>query len=172
MLWEEIEGASRFPIAIMAGMLGAMKPPPPLPRSTLCAALLLLTVLSSGVRSLTAQEARTRAERIRTPLVRIHAVPETFQGKDVLISGACSQAFESSALYADEYSRAHGFCQNALWMDTSLLSKEELEKLEKAHGKAIHVIGVFDATTKGHFGLFSGTVKVTRFVMASPTAAP
>ena len=99
-------------------------------------------------------------------IIDLIANPDKYHGRNVMIKGVVRLQFESNAIYLTKDCYNNRLSKNALWisLDEKTL-KTDLRKLRKYNGKYVLVEGVFDKTNKGHFGMYSGTIKnVYRFL--------
>jgi hypothetical protein len=103
--------------------------------------------------------------------IQLLATPEKFTGKRVRVSGYLRVTFEGNALYLYKDAADHIISEQALWTDYA--KRPSLEpanpatgkqpKLADFDGRLVLIEGTFDATQRGHMGMFSGTIRdITR----------
>lgn len=84
--------------------------------------------------------------------------PEAFHGKRVRVIGFAHFEFEGDALYAHREDWERGLLKNGVWL---VPPKSGADSLNNHY---ILVEGRFSATSRGHFGLWSGSLdSVTRY---------
>jgi hypothetical protein len=98
-------------------------------------------------------------------LIQLIADPAEHHGKLISAVGFCWLEFEGNGLYVHREDFEHGVYANALWLDLGWPEPEEYLGLS---GEYVLVEGIFDATQRGHGGLFSGEVKEVRRMMRWP----
>lgn len=74
--------------------------------------------------------------------------PETFDGKEIEVTGIYHEQFEDVAIYLSRASNT----EEAMWVDPPT-SHDGL------NGKRIKMRGEFDMNSKGHLGQYIGTLK-------------
>jgi hypothetical protein len=93
-------------------------------------------------------------EPLSLSVINLIARPSDHDGKKVRVIGFCVLAFEGKALYLSEMDFRASITKNALWLETPL--SPENQKLSE---KVLLVEGTFDATSLGHLGMYSGTIR-------------
>lgn len=97
-------------------------------------------------------------------LITLIQNPEKFAGKKVRVVGLCTLAFEGKAVWTSREDMEKAVTKNAVWLDSKL--DKDTTKLDK---KFLLVEGVFNATRKGHLGMYSGTIEsITRLELWEP----
>ena len=89
-------------------------------------------------------------------LLQLIATPERFDGKLVRVKGYCRLAFEGTALYLHQQDYEHGMPENSVWLE---ISRSEREGRKALQDKYVIVEARFGASERGHFGMFSGSLK-------------
>ncbi len=84
-------------------------------------------------------------------IIALIAVPERFDGKLVRLMGWASFAFESHGIFISRETAA--VARNGLWLDVRLTSD-----MLAFGGSMVVVEGVFDSQSRGHLGMWSGTL--------------
>jgi hypothetical protein len=106
-------------------------------------------------------------------IFRLLANPESFSGKFIRVEGFLHIKHEDQALYANIESADHLMTQNAFWIkiDQENIRFQPLQKnlkfisLHHFNEKFVLIEAVFDYQSKGHMGMFSGTLdKVSRIM--------
>lgn len=96
------------------------------------------------------------------PLVRLVVIPEKYQGKKVWVIGFVNLEFEGNAIYPHKEDFEASLLGNGIWLDVPTRLNQQERGARSGHYCLIE--GTFDAKSKGHMGLFSGTLKnITRF---------
>jgi hypothetical protein len=93
-------------------------------------------------------------------LIELIARPELYQGKRVLVAGFANLEFEGNGIYVSREDYDQMLDKNGLWLDVS----DSIAR--RFAGKPGYVIieGEFDSHSRGHFGMWSGTIKnISRF---------
>ena len=96
------------------------------------------------------------------PLVRLIANPEKYQGKTIQIKGYLKLEFEGNAIYFHEEDYVNSLTENSLWVEFSkeLSDKKNISDYSK---KYVIIVGTFEMNSRGHMGIFGGTMKnITR----------
>lgn len=96
------------------------------------------------------------------PLVRLIANPEKYQGKTIQIKGYLKLEFEGNAIYFHEEDYVRSLTENSLWVEFSkeLSDKKNVNDYSK---KYVIIVGTFEMNSRGHMGIFGGTMKnITR----------
>ena len=94
------------------------------------------------------------AELLFVSLIHVIQNPEQYADKEIRVIGVANVKFEVTGLYVSEEDLRNSVTKNGVWI-TIPISDEN----RKLHGKYVLVEGVFDPTTKGHLGMWSGTIK-------------
>lgn len=93
-------------------------------------------------------------------LLQLIANPSAWHDRRVRVIGYLNVEFEGNALYVHESDWTHGVSKNALWVDVSF---GDMAKYKSLHHRYVIMEGMFDATSYGHLGMFSGELtNITR----------
>jgi hypothetical protein len=92
-------------------------------------------------------------------LVQLIANPREYHEKLVRVIGFCRLEFEGDALYLHREDFEQGITKNAVWLDIEPPASVSPQNLSDGY---VLVEAVFDAESKGHMDLFSGTLKVKK----------
>ena len=96
------------------------------------------------------------------PLIRLIANPEKYQGKTIQIRGYLNLEFEGNAIYFHEEDYTRSLTENSLWVEFSkdITEKKNINDYSK---KYVIIVGTFEMNSRGHMGIFGGTIKnITR----------
>lgn len=95
-------------------------------------------------------------------LIQLIATPERYHQKIVQVVGYLNLEFEGNAVYLHKEDFDNVLSNNGIWVIFSdLVSREK--KLTDYSKKYVILQGTFDMYKKGHFGLYSGTIRnITR----------
>jgi hypothetical protein len=84
--------------------------------------------------------------------------PEKYHHKRVRIVALCTLEFEGKAMWVSKEALDKAITKDAVWLDVNL--DDKTKKLDR---RVVIVEGTFDATRKGHLGMYSGMIgDVTR----------
>ncbi|WP_027387978.1 hypothetical protein [Chryseobacterium gregarium] len=91
-------------------------------------------------------------------MLRLIVTPEKYHNKTVQIIGYLNLEFEGNAIYFHQEDYEKGSSRNGMWVDFSedLVHKIDLKKYNK---KYVIIVGKFDMNSKGHMGMFGGSIK-------------
>lgn len=91
-------------------------------------------------------------------MLRLIVTPEKYHNKTVQIIGYLNLEFEGNAIYFHQEDYEKGSSRNGMWVDLSedLVHKIDLKKYNK---KYVIIVGKFDMNSKGHMGMFGGSIK-------------
>ncbi|WEK71055.1 MAG: hypothetical protein P0Y62_05735 [Candidatus Chryseobacterium colombiense] len=95
-------------------------------------------------------------------MLRLIVTPEKYHNKTIQIIGYLNLEFEGNAIYFHKEDYENGSSRNGMWVsfNDEFSKKNDLQKLNK---KYVIMIGKFDMNTKGHMGMFGGSIKnITR----------
>lgn len=129
-----------------------------------------LSILISNF--LNAQDSLSNAGNISRPeildisIINLIANPEKYHNKEVIISGYLNLQFEGTAIYIHKEDFDNGLRKNGLWVN--FFNEIKKEELSNAHGNYVMIRGLFDMERKGHWGLWSGTIKDIKSVTPLP----
>lgn len=100
----------------------------------------------------------TEFEDYDISMLRLIVTPEKYHNKTVQIIGYLNLELEGNAVYFHQEDYEKGSSRNAMWVDFSddLAKKTDLEKCNK---KYVIIKGKFDMNSRGHIGMFCGTIK-------------
>lgn len=100
----------------------------------------------------------TAFEDYNISMLRLIVTPEKYHNKTVQIIGYLNLEFEGNAIYFHQEDYEKGLSENAMWVNFSddLAKKTDLKKYNK---KYVIIVGKFDMNSKGHMGMFGGTIK-------------
>jgi hypothetical protein len=133
------------------------------------ALLVLAASQSAGPRAATSVQAPA-SQRIDVSIIQLIATPERFDGKPIRVIGFLHLEFEGNALYLHESDFCHRITSNAIWVGVGSPPKDEQAALNNAY---VLLEGVFSAQSKGHMGMFAGSVqRVTRLSGVNIDAEP
>ncbi|WP_042719987.1 hypothetical protein [Flavobacterium sp. B17] len=91
-------------------------------------------------------------------MLRLIVTPEKYHNKTVQIIGYLNLEFEGNAIYFHQEDYEKGSSRNGIWVSFSddLVKKIDLKKYNK---KYVIIVGKFDMNSKGHMGMFGGSLK-------------
>ncbi|WP_394775778.1 hypothetical protein [Flavobacterium sp.] len=95
-------------------------------------------------------------------IIRLISTPEKYDGKQIQLIGYLNLEFEGNAIYLHKEDYSKGISNNGFWVN---FSKEITEKknLNDYNQKYVIIVGTFDMNSRGHMGMFGGTIKnITR----------
>ncbi|UMQ42923.1 hypothetical protein MKS83_04360 [Chryseobacterium sp. Y16C] len=95
-------------------------------------------------------------------MLRLIVTPEKYHNKTVQIIGYLNLEFEGNAIYFHKEDYENGSSRNGMWVsfNDEFAKKKDLQKFTK---KYVIIVGKFDMNTKGHMGMFGGSIKnITR----------
>ena len=93
-------------------------------------------------------------------IVALIATPEKYDGRLVRVIGFLHLEFEGNAIYVHEEDHKRHLAINGLWVDENGACRSNRRNPD---GHYALLEGVFNATRKGHTGLWSGAIeKITR----------
>lgn len=96
------------------------------------------------------------SEPVDVSIVQLIATPERFDGKMIRVIGFLHLEFEGNALYLHETDFCHSISANAVWVAVGWPPKDEQMARSNSY---VLLEGRFDAQSKGHFGMFSGSIR-------------
>lgn len=122
--------------------------------------LLILVLLSNLRPSRLAQTSTTTQPQPtlhQVSLEQLLARPDQFDGQLVRLTGYLNLAYEAHALYCQPDDAHEHRSKNGLWVRFSAaITKQQVADYHQTY---VVVVGTFDARSKGHLGLFGGTLK-------------
>lgn len=86
-------------------------------------------------------------------LISLVANPTQYQGKQVRVIGCLRAQFEATGLFVSEADSRHAVTKNGIWLEIEAAAYSQLD------GSYVVVEGLVDATSQGHLGLWSGTIR-------------
>ncbi|MBI5325483.1 MAG: hypothetical protein HZB41_09490 [Ignavibacteriae bacterium] len=93
-------------------------------------------------------------------MISIIANPEKYHGKILRVLGYLNLEFEGDAIYLHLEDYKYFNLRNGLWVDiqsnSSLFKKKNFKKINH---KYVFIQGKFDMNMKGHFGMWSGSIR-------------
>ncbi|WP_295203798.1 hypothetical protein [uncultured Chryseobacterium sp.] len=91
-------------------------------------------------------------------MLRLIVTPEKYHNKTVQVIGYLNLEFEGNAIYFHQEDYEKGSLRNGMWVDFNedLVHKKDLKKYNK---KYVIIVGKFDMNSKGHMGMFGGSLK-------------
>ena len=97
-------------------------------------------------------------------LVELIARPEVYDGKAVRVVGFANFEFEGNGLYLSREDWERAIYRNALWIDPPRSVQTDSGRAPTALNRRYVIVeGTFNATHRGHLGMFSGALeRVTR----------
>lgn len=94
-------------------------------------------------------------------MVQLIANPEKYDGTAIQVIGFVGLEPEGTAVYLHKEDHENGLTRNALGLD---VSDEILKERKKYDRKYVIIRGTFNAKSKGHLSMNSGTIEnITRF---------
>lgn len=119
---------------------------------------LILILLSSVRPCLLAQTLTTPESQPihQASLEQLLAKPQQYDGQLVQLKGYLHLAYEAHAIYSQQDDVAKHRSKNGLWVRFSVTTtKQQLADCNRTY---VIMAGTFDAQSKGHLGLFGGTL--------------
>jgi hypothetical protein len=100
-------------------------------------------------------------EPIDVSMVQLIATPERFDGQLIRVIGFLHLEFEGNALYLHETDFCHSISANAIWVGVDWPPDDKYMARSNSY---VLLEGVFDARSRGHMGMFAGSVRnISRF---------
>ena len=96
-------------------------------------------------------------EPLYVSLVALIANPARYQGLRVRVVGYVIAKMETSGILLSEGDFTHGITKNGVWLD---MNGTEFTAIDERYAL---VEGTFDETSKGHLGMWSGTIGEVTF---------
>ena len=96
-------------------------------------------------------------------LIALVANGSAYEGQLVDITGVLRIEFEGNSIYLTKEHFDRRVSDSALFLS---LDRDMGQKLKHLTGKYVQVQGIFTAKTKGHMGMFAGTLNPVLFVRA------
>jgi hypothetical protein len=98
-------------------------------------------------------------EPTNVTLVRLIANPETFDGKLIRVIGFLRLEFEGDVLYLHREDYENAILGDGIWVEVTPMIQRQRPTLNM---KYVLVEGIFNASERGHMGMWSGTIKQVR----------
>lgn len=99
------------------------------------------------------------AQTVDVSLVSLIATPKEFHGKSVRVIGYVRLEFEGDSIYLRKEDSQRRIAKNGLWLDVDVPAAQKAG----VNNRYAIVEGIFSMEEKGHFGMWSGSIKsVTR----------
>jgi hypothetical protein len=102
----------------------------------------------------------------RVSLARVLATPEALHGKPVKLGGFAHVEFEGSYLCLHRDDVQYRIVTNCIWLDVPLRPETEA-----VNDQYVAVVGVIDAKSRGHMGMFQAAVTEVSQLAVLPTRA-
>ncbi|MEO9803940.1 MAG: hypothetical protein ABJF04_11855 [Reichenbachiella sp.] len=119
--------------------------------------LILFTLLTLGCKL---DPIRTGTEQLNLPTPRITELKRSsdFHQKTIELTGYYFSGFELSGLFESKNSGQ----EEAVWVDFSDELNKHIDSAmeERLQGRKLRVQGIFNATSRGHLGIYIGTVEL------------
>ncbi|MDQ1925101.1 hypothetical protein [Massilia pseudoviolaceinigra] len=93
---------------------------------------------------------------VEVSIAQLIASPERFDGKLVSVVGFFQNEMEESAIYLNRDEMVQAIRKNGIWIE---LNSSQMQSITKLHNDYAKIEGLFSATERGHFGLWSGSIK-------------
>lgn len=92
-------------------------------------------------------------------MIQLISTPERYQGKLVRLVAYLHLEFEGNGLYLHREDYVNGLTKNGIWIDIAGTAARSDEKLQDHY---VIAEGSFDGSSRGHFGMYAGTLKNVR----------
>lgn len=107
---------------------------------------------------------------IDTGIQQIIANPARFEGRRVRVAGFMHLQFEGEALYMREQDYISLLFKNGVWLD---LSESQTRRALPLNDHYVTIEGTFYARERGHFSLWSGSIKkINKLTATKPSVIP
>jgi hypothetical protein len=130
--------------------------------------LLIVVLLGAACHGQGALPVVYGSDPVDVSLVRLIASPDEYNGKLVRLIGFCHLEFEGNALYLHEEDYTRGIAKNGVWLSVGWPVPEKWRSLNNQY---VIVEATFDASSLGHLGSFSGSLKDVRRLDRWPSSA-
>ena len=104
-------------------------------------------------------------EPLSVSMIQLVATPTEYHGKLIAVKAFLHLEFEGDALYLHREDYLRRIYKNGIWIE--LLGRRD-EAYMPLSDHYVEAIGIFDAESKGHFGMWSGTLKSVRGLRLLP----
>ena len=95
---------------------------------------------------------RAAGEPVQVSMAALIATPERFDGKLIRVIGFMHLEFEGQCLYLHREDFEHAIIGNWVWLDVDIATHKA------KNDNYVIIQGVFDAESRGHFGMSAGTI--------------
>lgn len=97
-------------------------------------------------------------------IIQLIANPDSFDGRKVRVLGVLRWEFEGNSLYLSKDAHDHWMMHDAVWVDLDPAKVGAREdEIQKLSGRHVLMEGVFDKSSNGHGGFYSGMIRsITR----------
>ncbi len=99
---------------------------------------------------------------LKVSVEQLITTPEKYDGKEIHVVGYLNLQFEENALYMNKSDYENRNYKKGIWV--SLSTKQALKVKKVYNNKQVSIVGTFNATMKGHFGLWSGSIEKIKHV--------
>ncbi|NMH26508.1 hypothetical protein [Flavobacterium silvaticum] len=91
-------------------------------------------------------------------MIRLIANPEEYHGKEIRVQGYLNLQFEGDAIYLHEDDYKNAIFKNSFWVEFSneVLTQNPTDGINNQY---VTIVGTFDMNSRGHMGVFAGTIK-------------
>ncbi len=119
--------------------------------------LIFLTLITVGCK-LEPIQVGTEQLNLATPKMAELKNGSNFHQKTIELTGYYFSGFELSGLFESKNSKQ----EEAVWVDFSDDLNEQIDSTmeQRLQGRKLRVQGTFDATSKGHLGIYLGTIEL------------
>ncbi len=131
--------------------------------------LILLAIIQIGAARAPSSPAFDERDYENVSLVALLADPQAFHGRKVGVEGFLTLQFEGNGLHLDRQSFVAGIRRNAIWVDQPAWLPVNYDRSFARRYATVY--GAFDATEKGHMGLYSGTLFDVQKITPTATAS-
>jgi len=100
-------------------------------------------------------------------ILQLIVTPEKYDGKAVTFEGFLHLEFEGNAIFLSQSDSVHGISKNAIWVTRNAVINAKYQQINSHY---VIITGTFDAKSKGHMSLCSGTLKDITTVNLWPPA--
>ena len=121
--------------------------------ASICFCVLVALVAASCDASVPAVQRSSPVDDV--PMLSVLNEPQKFNAVRLRLRGVCRIEFEGNALYLNREAHADRYAKQAIWLRLGWPVTPDVQKLD---GHEVIVEGTFDAATKGHMGVFAGSL--------------
>ena len=101
-------------------------------------------------------ESVQNTETTYVSMIQLLANPEKYHNKKIFVKGFVHLQFESNGVYLHEEDFRKRLSKNAVWL---VVNNDDAKENPVTIDQYWTIEGTFDATQKGHGGIYSGTIK-------------